>query len=472
MLLRETLELVERDYETNSGKRPLLIYIDNKMSDESTYPLKDKLPEYKMSYLPQKLGSKAPHTWGWVLYDRENDKLMPYVKKFIEDVPGIEIRKEGEEKRTYDEITNKFSEVVKEMLKSINAAEKAMTKGQINTEIQQKLSSFRDMLQNELGNEETQKFIQSMIEFRKELKKHHIYNLSWSNMMLAMLSRNMQATEVRPKGEWDEMKYKVKEGIAPIMLIGTGAKYIRLTPAEREIRIEQYLKENGANSVDELVPSALYNLKKRVLRGKKISGSEYTFTYEAFDRMDMEPLEGAEMMPEEPNQWWDAIPADEKDEVLTAAIIKFAQSKECGEITINLDNSQAGLQGARGNATNTGEINLVNDEYMKFPTAVHELTHQLRHWEYASMKNPALKRFYNRNANRDILEQEAELCATFVISNYGYNLQPHLNYVYHWGLGKDNCNQVLDDIAETADFIEKGVEKYTDKKWKQQTEKN
>ena len=129
-------------------------------------------------------------------------------------------------------------------------------------------------------------------------------------------------------------------------------------------------------------------------------------------------------------------------------------------IIVKADNTQEGLGGARGNATSKGEMNLVDDEYMRFPTAVHELLHSLRHWVFASANNPKLKRFYYRNDNRDIREQEAELCAAFVISNYGYNVQPHLNYLKTWELSRDNCNKVFDQIAEVATFIEKGVIKY------------
>ena len=67
---------------------------------------------------------------------------------------------------------------------------------------------------------------------------------------------------------------------------------------------------------------------------------------------------------------------------------------------------------------------------------------------------------------RDIKEQEAELCAAFVIANYGYNLQSHLNYVYSWNLTKVNASQVMDQIAEVATFIENGLNKYLNKEQK------
>jgi hypothetical protein len=35
-----------------------------------------------------------------------------------------------------------------------------------------------------------------------------------------------------------------------------------------------------------------------------------------------------------------------------------------------------------------------------------------------------------------------------------------LNYLHGWGLTKETCGKVFDEIAATADFIEKGVIKY------------
>ena len=154
---------------------------------------------------------------------------------------------------------------------------------------------------------------------------------------------------------------------------------------------------------------------------------------------------------------------DEKDMLLTKAIVEFAASDECGNVVINPDNTREQLGGARGNATSSGEINLIDDQYIQFPTAVHELTHQLRHWAFASTNNPALKRFYYRNSNRDIREQEADLCSAFVSYNFGYSIQSRLNYLQNWGLTKDNVNEVFNQIADLAQYIENGVQKYMNK---------
>lgn len=468
MTLNETFNLVQKVYNTKTGKSPLLVYIDPKTSTDNTFDVKDEFKEYGMEYLPSKLGKYAPHAWGWILWNGEQDKQMGMVKKFINDLPQIETQPENGNKRGFEDITSNLEPVVQEILRSIEAAEKVQAKTPQDAEAKKKIEEFKDIVSKGLDDENTKKFIANLIKYRAELRKHNAYNLGWTNVLLAWFARNGKATQIRPVKEWEKMGYQPKPGIEPIDLLGKGYKHRPYTPEEKAKVIQQYLKDKGVESVEELPPSSQYDLKNRQMRGKIIPGSEYQFGYKAYDILDVEPIPGreAEKEPEEPNEnwWWDKIPADEKDEALTQALIEFAESDECGNITIKLDNTQAGLSGARGNATSTGDINLVNDEYIKFPTAIHELTHQLRHWAFASMNNPALKRFYNRNAGRDVREQEADLCAAFVSYSFGYNIDSRLNYLSNWHLTKDTVNDVFSQIADCASFIEAGVKKYLDNK--------
>jgi hypothetical protein len=94
------------------------------------------------------------------------------------------------------------------------------------------------------------------------------------------------------------------------------------------------------------------------------------------------------------------------------------------------------------------------------------MLHSLRHWAFASDNNPSLKRFYDRSVDRDVREQEAELCASFMISvankkwGTAYDMQPHLNYLRNWRLTKETTGPVFDKIAEVANYIEYGIDKY------------
>lgn len=463
-ILNETYNVVQKTYTSKAGKRFLLVYVDPKTSSDSAFDAKEKFKEYGMQYLPSVIKSQyIPHAWGWVLWDGEQDKQMPLVKKFVNDLPKLETAPENGNPREFGDITSNLSETLQQILEEIEEADTLSVNNALDADVKERMEKFKTMVQNGLGNEQTQDFLKQIIAYRNELRKHNIYNLSWSNMILAFLARNGKATEVRPLKQWESMGYTPKQGIKPIGLVGKGCKHKRYTEQEKQKIINKYLADMGVNSIEELPPSSQYDLKNRKLKGRAIPGTEYLYTYAAYDRQDMEPKGDVpvEKEPEElENWWWDKLPKDEKDDALTEALIKFASSDECGNIVVKADNTQEGLGGARGNATSSGEMNLVDDEYMRFPTAVHELLHSLRHWVFASTNNPKLKRFYYRNDNRDVREQEAELCATFVISNYGYNVQPHLNYLKSWDLSKENCNKVFDQIADVANFIEKGVMKY------------
>ena len=463
-LINEVYNIVQKTYTSKTGKSFLLVYVDSKTSSDNTFDAKETFKQYGMQYLPSVIKSAyIPHAWGWVLWNGENDKQMPLIKKFINDLPKIESAPENGDERGFEEITGNLSEVLQTILKEIAEADTLSVNNALDAEVKERMEQFKAMVQDGLGNEQTQDFLNQIILYRNELRKHNIYNLSWSNMVLAYFARNGKATEVRPLKQWDDMGYEVKPGVKPIGLVGKGCKYKRYTEEEKEKIIANYLQKMNVNSIEELPPSSQYDLKNRKLKGRPIAGTDFLYTYAAYDRGDMVPKQGVEVEkePEEPeNWWWDKLPRDEKDDALTDALIRFASSDECGNITVKADNTQEGLGGARGNATSSGQMNLVDDAYMRFPTAVHELLHSLRHWVFASTNNPKLKRFYHRNENRDVREQEAELCAAFVSSNYGYNVQPHLNYLKSWDLNKDNCNKVFDQIAEVANFIENGVIRY------------
>lgn len=463
-MLNETFNIVQKVYNTKTGKNPLLVYIDPKTSTDNTFDAKDKFKEYGMEYLPSKLGKYAPHAWGWILWNGEQDKQMGMVKKFINDLPNMETTPEGGQQRGFEDITTNLEPVVKEMLASIEAAEKITPRGEIDAETKKKIEDFKNIVSKGLNDENTQKFIENLIRYRTELRKHNAYNLGWTNILLAWFARDGKATQIRPLKEWEKMGYQPKPGIEPINLLGKGYKHKPYTPEEKAKIIQQYLEDKGVETIDELPQSSRYDLTQRKLKGKVIPGSEYQFGYQAYDIMDVEPIPGkdVEKEPEEPeeNWWWDKITADEKDKALTQALIEFAKSPEGGNVNINVDNTRAGLGGARGNATGTGSINLINDEYIKFPTLVHEYLHSLRHLPMASINNPSLKRFYNGKIPKDVREQEADLCAAFVSYTFGYDIQSRLNYLSNWHLTKNTVNDVFNQIADASSFIEAGVNKY------------
>lgn len=462
-MLNETFNLLQKVYNTKTGKNPLLIYIDPKTSSDNTFESKEKFKEYGMDYLPNKLGKYAPHAWGWILWNGEQDKQMAYVKAFINDLPSIETAPEKGQERGFKDITSNLEPVIQEMLENLEAAEKVQPKTAQDEETKKRIESFKEMISKGLNDEKTLQFLENLIKYRTELRKHNAYNLGWTNIMLAWFARNGKATQIRPLKEWNKMGYQPKPGVQPINLLGKGYRHKAFTPEEKAKIIQAYLEAKGVDSVDELPESSKYDLMNRKLKGKAIPGSEYQFGYNAYDIQDVEPIPGAkqETEPEEPedNWWWMNLPADEKDIELTSALIEFLESPAGGNIVVNVNNSRQDLDGARGNAGG-GMINLINDGKMRFPTAAHEALHALRHQLFASQNNPALKRFYNRNANRDVLEQEAELASAFLASEFGYkNIQHSINYLKNWKLSPEMVTKVFDQISDVCNYISENIRK-------------
>lgn len=469
MLLKEEIYLNTETGQTASGKDYQIVYVDPDKS-ESTYDIKDKLKEYGMVYFP---GNNVPLsittkndlkrrkiTWGWLIWGGESDPAWSAIKKFQQEVGSFE-KPNGTSPRTEEEINGSLPETIQEILKDVKEAKVNLKNSAVNSETKQRIAEFEAMIANGLDDVKTQEFLEAAIKYRAELRKHNTYNLSWTNVILALLTTNGEATEIRSLGEWEKMGYEPKEGARKIGLIGKGTKVHRYTKQEKERIIQSYLQKKGVESVDELPPSSQYDLFNRRLKGSPIPGTEYAYNYIAYDVSDMVPKEGAEVEPEEPdNWWWDKSDETEKDIALTTALIKFAESEECGNITVLTANSAMALDGARGVASNKGTITIINDGKLRFPTLVHELLHQLRHWAFASNNNPRLAKFYDRNSMRETREQEAELCAAFVTSQYGYDVQSHLNYLKSWGLTKQNCKAVFDKISEIASFIERGIESH------------
>lgn len=469
-LLQEYFQMKGGILQGKDGKGNKVIYIDPEVS-ENTYNLRN---EIKAKFNALWLNSLK--TWGWFV-NNSNPQLIidRYVKPCLEFLTQQETRPKADD--SGNAVQRNFDD---EMTNIMNALEKAIevTKAvpAIDEETQQRLENFRKRLDDLFtkrdaeGNEKLKEFVTALIKFRNEVRKRNTYQYE-SILNIASIYVNAvmkgKSSEVRPKKQWLKMGYEINDGAEGIPMVGKRpAKTRPYTKEEKEKYIAWYLDKLGVSSVDELEPSAQYDLfERRLKRGKAVGTQISQYFFLTYSKSDVTAGENAEMSVQEPteNWWWDNKPADEKDKALVAALAEFAQSEECGKITVNLDANRDELDGARGNASNVGHINVVNDGNMRFPTFVHELTHELRHWAFASRNNPKLKKFYNRDADRDVREQEADLCAAFVTEKYGYDIQSRLNYVTNWGLNANNFSTVLDQIAEVATFIDDGIQKHMQK---------
>ena len=218
---------------------------------------------------------------------------------------------------------------------------------------------------------------------------------------------------------------------------------------------EKMLEEIGQTMADQLI---------RLERATKYPDIRAGFKpYIAYDISDMVKGPNAEEFPENNFEWYDAkSEATSKEDKLINAVVEFGTSLGIKYEYKPLQD----LQGARGYATSTGSIAIADDKRNQglLSTAIHETAHQIMHWEVVKTKNKRLEKFYfggSQKRGTQIVEQEAELCAWIVLQSFGYNKQQTaFNYLANWGMNKENCNNVFDQVYKVAEFVYDGVLKY------------
>lgn len=463
MLLNEIYKLKQKEYSTKNGKNLTLVYIDPKESDDDTFRNKDKFPQYGMVWLPSKLGKYVPHAWGWVLNDGDKDKMIPFINKFAKEVNTFETPKSDGNKREIDEVIDELSQLKQAIL---NAQSDDIEVQETAQSLLGKVDEFKKKLINGLNSEETKQQLQNLLIYRMEMRKHQGHPLSFCNTILMFMQRP-NARDVRSKSEWEQMGYTVKEGKSGIYLLRPSYKMIAYTRAEKDWIIAKFLQDKGVTDVSELTQSQKYDLYHRRLVGKRDMKSAVGFrAYFGYDIKDVEAIDSnAEQFPEMNFDWYDKESEEnDKDKLLIKACIAWGESLG---LTYEFVDEDA-LGGARGDASSKGHVRLLNTKqnHGLVSTAIHETAHQVMHWEVVKNKNPRLEKFFRGGSEErgsQVIEQEAELCAWFILGQFGYDMHQNINYMANWGMDETNANNVFDSIAEVAELIYNGINEYGEK---------
>ena len=446
---------------TKNGKDFTIVYVDPDASTDSTagstgvdFQNRELLKSYGMVWLPKyryiMYVKGVPNTWGWVIWKGQEDKIYPLIKRFANEIGAKETRPTGASAdRTSDEVLSVLG-ALGDIIKNAD---------QVGGEIVAKAEAFKKKLEDGIGGEETRNALQELVRFRTEMKKHMGHNVSMNNSILIWL-QNPRATDVRSKGEWEDMGYTVKENATPITLVMPAVFKMFYGDKKKQIT-NDFLREIGVNDESELTPSARRRLNRKLRYPDLKAGYK---TYVAYDIADVEAGPNAEKFPENNFKWYDAdSPETEKERRLIHAAIEFAKSIGVKQIAYK---SVEELGGARGYATSNGEIVLADDKKNRgaLNTVIHETSHELMHFDALHTSNPNLKRFYRGRSgpgrDRQIIEQEAELSAWTVLTALGYDThQEAFNYLANWGMDTSNCKSVFDQIMNVADFIYDGVTK-------------
>jgi len=466
MLLREYFKLAANGtpLKTKNGKGFSLVYVDPDNSTDSTFKNPDnqaKMKKYGMEFLPynryiKNLGD-IPSAWGWVLWDGSEDKIYPLIKKFAEEIGNEETPPEGSDKRTMDEVLSSIEHLKPLILQA--SSEIASFDG---SEILKNAEEYKKKLSMGIGSKETMEALEELARFRAEMMKHMGHPLSWLNTILVFFQKK-DASDVRSRGEWKKMGYTPKNGAVEIVL-AMPASFKQFYGAKYDEIVRRFLEQMEVASISELTPSQKLRLDRLTRYPDTSKGFK---TYIAYDISDLVKGENAEELPTNNFDWYDKDSDEsEKEKILIDACIDFGKSIGVKDY---LFVSSDELGKSRGAAYKDGIIRIVDDKknHGLLSTVVHETAHEIMHWEVVKNTNPLYKGYYKGGSSvrgKEIVEQEAELCAWIVLSGFGYEYQQqHFNYLANWGMNANNCSKVFDDILKVADFIFKGMVKNTPK---------
>lgn len=456
MLLKEYYQLGTLPLKTKNGKDFHLVFVDPKASTDSAFDNKELLKRYGMEYLPYNRYIRnvygVPHAWGWLVWNGQEEKVYPLIKKFAAEIGSQETAPENGEQRTMEEVLSSL-ESLKDVILQAEASGVDNFDGNA---IVSNAEEYKKRLVQGIGSKETMEALAELMRFRTEMSKHRGHLLSMLNTLLIFLQKR-NASDVRSRGEWADMGYTPAPDATSIVLTMPGA-FKKLYGDKYKKVVADFLSKEGVESVNELTPSQ----KRRLDRATKYPDMSAGFkTYIAYDISDLIKGENAEEFPENTFKWYDKDSEEtQKERELIDACIKFGKGIGIKDYVFD-DGKQLG--GARGSASSSGIVTIINDKknHGLLSTVIHETAHQIMHWEIVKGATPSLDKYYRGGSQKrgsEIVEQEAELCAWIVLSGFGYEKQQeHFNYLANWGLNVNNCAKIFDDIMKVADFIYNGM---------------
>jgi hypothetical protein len=443
-LISEAFNVVNGNLTTSKGNFPIA-YIDPQTS-ENTYPYKDILKDkFGARFLTDGKTFKA---WGWFL---GNDPMKVYknvITPAVEYLTSIEDGGQGTRK-------DKVIQIIDELIDGLGSGSVSNVGTRGMKDVQNELIQFKADLVNSVSSEEFMRRMGPIIKFSQA--QGHRYSLG--NTILIYV-QDPQATFVKSNSQWFKLNRQVVNKSNPILLWRPNS--VKLDANEKAKIKQDYLTSVGAKSVRDLSPGQKDELRVQLSGGEVDSTARTQFTwYFAYDIRFTKVIEGKEDLAGDPTadyEWYDK--SDDKSEFLSLFIKAAKKMIEDSPIKINYqDSSQMG--GARGSATNKGEINLASDaEDVKnyASTICHEFAHQALHIGYMKKASDGgdyndWARFYvGTKQGRDYIEQQAEICAWIVLKYFGFDVTTSAtNYAAGWGMtDAKSAAKVFDSVAAVA----------------------
>ena len=325
-------------------------------------------------------------------------------------------------------------------------------------QIKGKLESFKQMLVNIENDEQFKETMKAIIDF----KAAQGYEFTLGNALLIFI-QNRKATIVNSKSNW-ESKYNrtVNPNAKPLVVWAPEGARFNLPKDKIEAAKAEFYKKLGKQQGQPLTPKEKFDLEK--ITKAKVMATRFKLV-PVYDVADTTQKEGTEDYIEKANAAKKNMPWYEEgmlsDEVRPIYIGLLDYAKENGIEVETLDD----LGGARG-VSKSGKIGILKNEGNDVgltKTLAHEITHELLHQKYLSMKGKEGSKFYIGQPSRDTVEQQAELSAWMFMYAFGFDLKTtSLNYTIMWGGNKENMVKVFDTVSKVVnhliDYVNKKIQ--------------
>jgi len=267
-------------------------------------------------------------------------------------------------------------------------------------------------------------FVQSFIAFSAQF-----YNYSFRNQILIWI-QNPRAKYVSGASDW------LKKG--------------RI--------VTNFGKENAISILAPMTKKYDFNEDERAgLSEEEVAaGKKRTFfsPVQIYDIADTEPIPGWKDRkgndPFEPKEWrQDSNEAIGEMTFLINAAWDWA--KESQKIDIDVEE----MSGSLGGFSAGGKVRINNtyDGINKFSTLVHEMAHELLHWDQITKKRPT-----DMQEGKKDKEIDAETTAYIVLKHYGFDTEDSPNYLALWKADAESIKMRRDNIHKAVKEIINGID--------------
>lgn len=448
-LLTEVFNIKNGAFKKKDGSTIQIAYIDPK-SSENTFAIKDELKKFGANWMP------TIKVWGWFLGNNPQQVYQMQIKPCLEYLTSIE-QNPNNEVRNVINIIDKLIQELNGEVGTVAATEKPAFS---DNEIRAKLQQFKEELINIVSDEEFKAKMLPIIKFRQA--QGHSY--SFANALLFYI-QDPESTMIKSKTAWAKMNRTVNAD-APALWGWVGKEHHKLTPEEKQAKIDEYLKFLGLTNVNELNPGQKEELAVILKPIDKAKGFKIVPCF--YDVRFTTQMEGKEDLVGSRNidlPWYDDKgEVTEKTEELCNAILEVIADSGVKVSSVT------DLGGARG-VSKSGSIEYLSDAAKNsglFNTLCHEFAHEMLHQTYLKKNNENpngySEFFIGTSQGRAKVEQQAELCAWIVCRNFGYDMPTNINYVGIWGMDEKAAPYVFDTVAKAATRIIQDIGKKLDNK--------